>query len=305
MKSKLMQKHGLATIELARELIYKEEGERIETVAAYAEKFGFARGTVQSAFALLKENKVIDIQSKGHLGSYITFINYKKLWEYTDFGSCMGVMPLPYSKLYEGLATGLYHVAGDSIIPFHLAYMRGASLRVQGIINERYDFAVMSKFSAIEFIKQGYEIESILDFGCRSYVNKHGLILAPHCEGLADGMKIALDKTSLDIYALTKRVCQGYDVEYVELPYNQIIENIKTGTIDAAVWSIDEILNKNVDLNYIDIDSFVNESEDTKAVIVIKKGNENIKSFLKKVIDVDKVVGIQEQVITGQLIPKY
>lgn len=305
MKSNLMQKHGLATIQLARELIYKEEGERLETVAAYAEKFGFARGTVQAAFALLKENKAIDLQPRGHLGTYLIFINYRKLWEFTDLGNCMGVMPLPYSKLYEGLATGIYHVAGESVVPLHLAYMRGASLRVQGIINERYDFAVMSGFSANEFINQGFEIERIIDFGRRSYVNKHGLILAKHYDRLSDGMKIAIDKTSLDIYALTKKVCDGYKVEYIELPYNQIIESIMVGAIDGAVWSIDEILNKNVDLNYIDIDNFIDEDEDTKAVIVIKEGNESMKSFLQKIISIEKVIDIQKQVVSGELIPKY
>lgn len=305
MKTNLMQKHGLATIELAKELSMKEEGERLETVAAYAEKFGFARGTVQAAFALLKENKAIDVHSRGHLGSFLTSINYRKLWEYTDFGNCMGVMPLPYSKLYEGLATGLYHVAGESVVPFHLAYMRGARLRVQGVVDDRYDFAVMSRFSAKEFQAEGYEIESIVDFGNKTYVNKHGLILAKGFDILADGMKIAIDQSSLDIYNLTKKVCAGYHVDYIELPYNQIIESIMTGVIDGAVWSIDEILNKNVDLNYIDLESFIDENEDTRAIIVIKSGNEGMKNFLQKVVAVDKVVDIQSKVVSGDVIPKY
>ncbi|PKM49293.1 MAG: hypothetical protein CVV02_16760 [Firmicutes bacterium HGW-Firmicutes-7] len=305
MKSSLMQKHGVVAVNLARELISKEEGDRLETVAVYAEKFGSARGTVQSALSLLKENNAIKVQSKGHLGSYLTYIDYKKLWEYTDFGNCLGVMPLPYSKLYEGLATGLYQIAEESVIPFNLAYMRGSKMRVFGVLDERYDFAIMSKYSAKECIAEGMNIECIADFGGHSYVNKHALILSSGRKGLEDGMKIAIDKTSMDISSLTKKVCAEYKVEYVEMPYNQIIKNILSGNIEGAVWSIDEILDKNIDLMYLDINSYIEEEDDTAAVIVVKSDNEGMKNFIKKVIDVKSVLKIQQEVVQGVKIPRY
>ncbi len=305
LKSNLMQKHGIVAINLAREFINMESGDRLETVAAYAEKYNAARGTVQSSIKLLKDSKAIDIQSRGHLGTYINFIDYEKLWEFTDFGNCLGVMPLPYSKLYEGLATGLYKVAEESVLPINIAYMRGSRMRVDGILKGRYDFAVMSKFSAKAYVDEGMEIECIISFGKCSYVNKHAIVLADKNKNkVEEGMKVAIDKASYDIYAITKKILKDINVTYIEMPYNQILSKILSGEVDAAVWSIDEILEKNIDLKYVDLGE-VFKGEDSEAVIVVNSKEEGMKNFLKQFINIKKVKELQKQVVLGEIVPSY
>jgi len=305
LKSNLMQKNGIVAMSLAREFLGMSVGDRLETVAAYSEKFQMARGTVQAALELIKTSGAIDVRPRGHLGTFISFIDYKKLWEFTDYGTCLGVMPLPYSKRYEGLATALYQLAEESVIPFSLAYMRGSQSRIDGLLKGRYDFAVMSKYSATAYMKSGMDIEIVTAFGRDTYVGKHALIFANRNKSkLEDGMRIAIDKSSFDIKSLTEAACKGVEVTYVEVPYSQILNKLLSGEVDASVWSTDEIIEKGVNLNYYDLKS-VSEDNDTEAVIVVKEGNEGIKNLLAKAIEIERVVAIQGEVLSGDLIPRY
>lgn len=305
-KMQLMQKNGVVAIKLARELMTMVVGDRIATVASYADKYGTARGTVQSALKLLEEHKAIALEPRGHLGTFISYIDYKMLWRFTDLGTIMGVMPLPYSKLYEGLATGLYKSMNDKEIPFSLAYMRGAETRLDALKAERYDFAVVSKLAATYSIKDGAELDIALEFGRYSYVNEHALIFADkHKIKIEDGMRVGLDSTSIDHYLLTIRQCEGKKVKLVELAYNQIITKLNNGEIDAAIWNIDEIVERKLEINYHPIAANDFNKEDTEAVIVVNKNNYGVKNLLAQFINEEEVAGYQKQVVTGTMIPNY
>lgn len=305
-KSQLMQKYGLVTIKLAREFITMSVGERINTIAEYSSKYETARGTVQAALKLLEENKAIQVEPRGHLGTFITSINYEVLWEFTDFSTIMGVMPLPYSKLYEGLATGLYKEADNGNFPFSLAYMRGAENRINALSKGRYDFAVVSKLAAQHSISNGSGIDIALQFGKYSYVNEHVMVFSDISKrNIEDGMKIGVDKSSIDHYLLTLAQCKEKNVKIIDLPYNQVVQKLISGEIDAAVWNIDEILERKLNIRYyaLEVNNF--SGEDTEAVLIINKNNYGIKNLLEQFINCDKVVGYQKRVITGQLIPNY
>ena len=83
-KSQLLNKNALIINNLAKEFLTKEEGDRINTVAEYAEKYSLARGTVQSALKFLCEQEAVAIDRRGHLGSFLTKIDYMKLLKVTD-----------------------------------------------------------------------------------------------------------------------------------------------------------------------------------------------------------------------------
>lgn len=305
-KSQLMQKYGLVTIKLARELITMAVGERIHTIAEYSAKYETARGTVQAALKLLEDNKAVQIEPRGHLGTFITSINYEMLWEFTDFSTIMGVMPLPYSKLYEGLATGLYKEADNKNFPFSLAYMRGAENRINALSKGRYDFAIVSKLAAQHSIKNGSSIDIALQFGKYSYVNEHVMVFSDTGKrSMEDGMKVGVDKSSIDHYLLTLAQCAGKQVEVIDMPYNQVVQKLITGEIDAAVWNIDEIVERKLNIRYypLDVNDFL--GEDTEAVLVINKSNYGIKNLLEQFINCRKVVEYQKKVVTGELIPNY
>lgn len=305
-KTQLMQKNGLVAIKLAREFITMKVGDRIGTIADYSEKFSTARGTVQSAIKFIEQYNAIKLEPRGHLGTFITYMDYKMLWEFTDFGTIMGVMPLPYSKLYEGLATGLYKAMVANNIPFGLAYMRGAKARLDALKSGRYDFAVISKLAAVHCIKNGMDIDIAVEFGKYTYVNEHAMIFADAGKrDIEEGMKVGIDRSSIDHSLMTLNQCRGMDIKLVDLAYNQIISKLKTGEIDAAIWNIDEIIERKLDIRYYPLTYNDFHEDDTEAVIAVNAGNFGIKNLLGHFLNSKQVVETQRQVVKGAIIPSY
>lgn len=305
----LLTKNGIAVLRLAREFISYRPGDRIETVGDYAEKLNMGRGTIQSALKYLEESGAVRLEPRGHLGTFIESIDYKKLWEIADLKSITGVMPLPYSKRYEGLATSLYKAFEKANIPFNMAYMRGGYKREEALEQGKYDFAVMSKLAADLIISTGKDLEIVIDFGKYSYVAGHKVLFASRDKNkIENGMKVALDSSSVDHFILTCYECEGIDVEYVELKYNQILKSLMDGKIDAAIWNIDEIIDRGIDIPFYDLKNpkvaKLNE-DDTRAVIVVKRSNWGIGGILRHIIDMEYVSEIQKKVIEGEILPSY
>lgn len=305
-KNQLMQKNGLVAMRLAREFITLEIGDRIKTIAEYTEKYKTARGTVQSAIKLLERYYAISLDHKGHLGTFIRHLDYKVLWEFTDIGTIMGVMPLPYSKLYEGLATGLYKTASKSNIPFSLAYMRGAQARIDALSSRRYDFVITSKLAALYSIKNKIEIDIAVEFGEFTYVNEHAMIFADASRrSIEDGMKVGIDRSSIDHSLLTLDQCEGKRIELIDLAYNQIIMKLNTGEIDAAIWNIDEIIERKLNIKYYPLSDDKFGGQDTEAVMVVNNDNFEIKNLLEHFINKATVKECQKGVVQGTIIPNY
>lgn len=302
----LLQKNGLVAIKLSRELMTMHAGDRISTIDEYSRKYGTARGTVQSALKLLNKCQAIQLEPRGHLGTFISVLNYDVIWEFTRLGTIMGVMPLPYSKLYEGLATGLYNVLENKSIPFSLAYMRGARTRLKALKSGRYDFAVVSKLAAFSAIKEGMDIDIAVEFGTYTYVNEHAVIFAnPDKKEIEDGMKVGVDKTSIDHYLLTVSQCNGKKIHMVDLAYNQIITKLQSHQIDVAVWNIDEIIERKLNIQHYALTSDEFQNFDTEAVIVVNQQNYGIRNLLGSFVGKAEVINYQQQVVKGDLIPNY
>lgn len=302
----ILQKNGLVAIKLARELMTMKTGDRISTIEEYSQKYSAARGTVQAALKLLGQYKAITLEPRGHLGTFITSINYEILWEFTGLGTIMGVMPLPYSKLYEGLATGLYQVLSNKQIPFSLAYMRGAENRLNALKTGRYDLAIVSRLAAAAAIERGQEIEIAIEFGPFTYVNQHVIIFSDTSKReIEDGMVVGVDRSSIDHHLLTLSQCAGRQVNLVDLAYNQIISKLQAREIDAAVWNIDEILERKMDIPYYPLRSDEFADYDTEAVVVVNRQNYGLRNLLGAFVDRQEVVTFQQQVVRGERIPNY
>ena len=294
---------------LAREFSILKEGQRIETVADYAEKLGLGRGTIQTALRYLEKIEAIRFEVRGHLGTFIAKMDYKKLWEISGLGSITGVMPLPYSRRYEGLATGFYKAFEKAKIQFNMAYMRGGYKREEALLQGKYDFAIMSKLAANVMIESCTDIEIVLDIGKYSFVKGQRILFANAQDTeIRDGMNVAIDSSSIDISILTHKECEGKDVKYVELTYNQILKSLQDKKIDAAIWSIDEVEDRNLTISFGELKSTkVKEldEDDTKAALLVKKSNWGIDSIFRHMIDKEYIIEIQNKVIEGKLLPSY
>lgn len=305
----LLTKNGIAVTLLSREFLSIKKSERILTIGEYSKKYNLGRGTIQSAIKYLEDNDAIKLDPRGHLGTFVEEINYKKLWDFAGLSIISGVMPLPYSKRYEGLATGIYKAFDKENIPFNMAYMRGSERRIDALENGKYDFAILSMLAAKLNIESGKNIDIVEDFGLNTYVNSHKIIFSDdRKKEIENGMRVGLDPTSIDHFILTCYECQNKDVEFVELSYNQIISNIINKKIDAAVWNYDEILDRGLQINNIPLRSKKSieiNADNTKAVIVVAKDNWGINKIIERFINKNEVINIQNDVLSNKILPEY
>lgn len=204
-----------------------QPGSRVPTVSEYTEESRFSRGTIQNALQFLKDKQAIVLESKGHLGSYILEINYQILWACTELGTLTGAMPLPYSKLYEGLATGIY-AAAERYGGQHEYCLCQRGKHALIYCCEDFDYVITSEFAAQAAKKEGLPIKKCLTFGRGTYLSEHVILFAEAGKtAIESGMKVGVDQTSIDMQYLTQQLCAQQQVEFVHMPYNQIVNQIK------------------------------------------------------------------------------
>ncbi|MED3655184.1 GntR family transcriptional regulator YhfZ [Heyndrickxia sporothermodurans] len=308
MWEKLYSKNGLAAKHIAQELIQLDVGEKIPRVSDYSEKLHIGRGTVQSALSLLEEMKAIQLEARGHLGTYLIKKDNNFLSEIAGISPLIGSMPLPYSRKYEGLATGIiesFELTGKKI---YLTYMRGGLNRVETVRTMRSDFAIVSKMTAEKVLSEYPNLKIIKKLGVNSYVSAHKVFLADSKEEqVRDGMKIGIDMDSLDQKNLSFAEFEGMNVEYIDVNYMQLFDMLSSKQIDAAVWNMDE---RRMSRTFKTIDfhsSAAREiSEETSEAVIIIDGDRE-KEILEKwnSVEIDKILEIQESVESGKIIPSY
>lgn len=300
------QKMGLAVIFLAKKFMTLKQGERMNTISELTELSDFARGTIQNALQFLKDKQAISIESRGHLGSYISKINYQILWDCTELGALTGAMPLPYSKLYEGLATGIYAAAARYGVAMNIAYVSGARTRIDMLMRGLYHYVITSELAANAAKKEGLPIKKCLTFGQGTYLSEHVILFADDTKNeIESGMKIGVDRTSIDMQYLTTQVCLGKQVELIDIPYNQIVSQIRQKKIDAGIWNYDEIKEKDIAIHFVQLADCKAIVESSKAVVLVHDDHSGLFNLLQAVLHKRTILDCQSHVITDKIMPTY
>ena len=302
----LMKKSGQALSFLAGKLLGIPNGEKIPTFSQLSDSLDYSRGTLQNAMGNLETIGAITLLKRGALGTFIKDKNIALLLGCTGISYISGTMPLPYTKIYEGLATGLFDTfSSNAHLSIDIAYMRGSGRRISGVEKGQYDFTVTSRLAAKAAIESGIPVVITKDFGPGSYLSGQSVIFRENgITSVSEGMKVGVDKSSLDHVRLTESLIKDINVTYVDINYNQILAFIEKAEIDAAVWNIDNILESRSNVNYIPIETGFNNDE-TTAVIVTAKDNGIMKTVLDEFLNVEKVLFEQKQVIAGIRYPNY
>lgn len=307
LSERLYTKNGLAARSIARRLLSMAVGEQIPRVSDFASELSLGRGTVQGALRLLEEVGAIQLESRGHLGTYLVNRDVSLLWKVAGITQLMGVMPLPYSRKYEGLATGLVEAFSEIAVPFNLAFMRGSEHRLDALKNGRYDFAVTSRMVGELARKQmeGFHIAKRL--GPSSFVSGHEIFFADRDEvAIRDGMRVGIDYSSPDQYMLTSYECRLLRVEFVEMNYMQLLDMLKEGVIDAAVWNKDELRYA----EYLGRAPFQTEHARhlsravSEAVLIVDGERPEVEQRIAD-LSIDTIHGVQRAVEQGQKFPCY
>lgn len=301
----MMQRLGLEIQQLTIMFFSMEKGQKVPTISDLCKKHNLARGTVQSALSFIEQNGAISLSRHGHVGTFVEDIDYKKLISLMTKKNIVGVMPLPYSKRYEGLATGLYTSLNECGINASLAFMRGARNRIDGLISNHYDFVVMSEYSAEKVISENASLQIACSLGKYTYVGNHVLIFHGDDTNI-DGMKkVGIDDTSNDQISLTQNFFKGKKIKYVPMIYSQMLSAVQLGKIDAAVWNLDDVGIDASGLKYIDLNLQDTEYKDTIASLVCRADDDFTKTIIEKMLDKTAITKRQELVMNGTLLPTY
>lgn len=302
----LHSKSYTITQKLARYFLIVELGERIQTYAELTQKLKISRGTIQKSIQILKDSKAIILKMRGTLGTYLINKDTNTLLQFAGIHFIVGAMPLPYSKLYEGLSAGILKSIREHIdIPVNMAYMRGAKRRIEMVLKGRYDFAVVSKYAADQYLKENPEtIDVILNFGPQTFLNGHAFIFHNKDKTeIEDGMKVGIDYDSIDQAILTEKMTRDKNVTLVPLNYSHFIANLENKTIDVLLWNADEVENEDLTYNIVKL---TNEGqENTEAVLIVDKYKQDLMKLFQISIDVYTVCDTQQQVLRGLITPSY
>jgi YhfZ C-terminal domain/Helix-turn-helix domain len=301
----LYTKKGLVTQKVTEDLLFVEVDERIPKIDDLSKKFNVGRGTIQSVLKSLEESGCIELEARGHLGTFLRKKNIKQLLQLSGIKNFIGVMPLPYSKKYEGMATALHEEFELLDLTLHIAFMRGAEVRIENVLEGRYDFTLVSKFAAKEAITKNKELLIVKEFGPRSYVSGHTLVFSDDSKSIKNGIKIGLDRYSTDQQTLTLMEVGDMKVEFVQLNYMHLKENFLAKSIDTMVWNIDEIEKSVYHIKPLSNKKAIQiDHQMSEAVCVVNKQNRKIK-YLFNLLSTDQILSVQEQVVNGVRIPKY
>lgn len=298
----LLKKNGQAIINIAKVFLDINIGSRLDSIPKYSKKFGLSVGTIQKAFKFLEEEKMVVLEKKGHLGTIVKSIKYEKLLNYAGINNIVCVMPLPYSKRYEGLATGLKQSFFEKKISFYFAHMGGAEIRMNFLEKGVYNYAIVSKLAAEYAIKSGKKLQIAFEFGENSYVDRH--VLFKNENSLMK--KIGINPNSQDQILLTADYFKDQDdIELIEIDYHKIPELLKRGIIDATVWNLDEIKEHNMKIVYEELKNNTLVSLANEAVLLTQANDSALNNIAKKVIDKNYILKVQKNILEDKIYPSY
>ncbi|CAM3957648.1 hypothetical protein ABW11_14550 [Pluralibacter gergoviae] len=301
MKRTFIKKEGVLLNALARYLLGERQGNRLMTIEALAVACGTSVGLTQAGLKSLEASGAVCIERRGRNGSYLLAVDHTALLANIDISNVVCAMPLPYTRMYEGLASGLKALFEG--VPFYYAHMRGADSRVECLLGGVYDMAVVSRLAASSYLAEGH-LSAVLEFGPHTYVGEHRLICR---SGRANAIRrVGIDGRSADQKMLTRACFERRNVEYVALSYHESLARVARGDIDAVVWNVvDEQVLNGLGLEARPLPQDPRLLAATEAVVLIRADDYPIKTLFNALVDKERLLDHQRRVIRGELEPHY
>ncbi|MFF2650756.1 GntR family transcriptional regulator YhfZ [Streptomyces sp. NPDC058045] len=308
-EERLLTRNGLAARQLAVLLLHHEPDTRLPRVRDFAEELGCGNGTVQAALQLLEESGAITTAARGHLGTFLVHSDRAILWRLSGLGTLLAAMPLPYSRRYEGLATGLREAFDAAGAPFAVTFMRGAGARTAALLEGKVDLVVLSRFAADRLMEE-QPLELVADLGPDTYVGAHGMLVRHGVDPDSPGLRVAVDHASEDLRMLVERAFAGRtDVEWREASYMQLPDLFARGEVDATVWNLDEVRDRlGPGIDVLPLAEEITEglaSRNSRAALIGRTDGAKALAAVRDSLDLSLVARLQNEVLRGERVPSY
>ncbi|PLR39571.1 hypothetical protein CYR55_06740 [Chimaeribacter californicus] len=301
MSRSFIKKEGVAQASLARYLLGEKAGNRLKTIDELATECRFSVGLMQAALKTLEKAGAIAVERRGRNGSYLVAMDNKALLVFADIGNVVCAMPLPYTRLYEGLASGLK--AQFEGIPFYYAHMRGSDVRVECLLNGVYDLAVVSRLAAGSYLNKG-NVCMALTLGPHTYVDGHKVIC--RAGEMQQIRRVGLDPRSADQRIMTEIVFSGRPVELREISYHESLNSIARREIDAVIWNVSNEADLHAQgLVATPLAGDPRIEQATEAVVLTRADDIPLQQLLRTVVDKHALLAHQQRVVSGEQEPSY
>ena len=313
------RKEWLVEFGIAKTMISAEVGSRIHTISEYVEMFSCSRGVVQNALAALEGEKVIRLDRQGKRGTFLTGKEEKYLYAFSGLKHLTGSMPPPINRHFAGIATGICSCMNQCPIPFTFAFVQGSENRIEALLAGAYDFVVTTQYAAQVYAEKYPDVEIAFALDSCQYSLPYKLYInGPGFTEIQDGMTVAIDPTSFDQAAMTRKLCEGKDVQLREMPLLSAAYSFYTGGIDCLVFRDgienggDNLLNLVLsnenkltlpEISEISLDQ--NNSGMQLPVVVVHRKNIGMGGILHKYISGDQVGEIQQRILDGIMVPQF
>ncbi|WP_413111591.1 GntR family transcriptional regulator YhfZ [Thaumasiovibrio sp. DFM-14] len=298
MSMKYISKEGAAIMNVAQYLMTTSEGDRLRTIDSLSDEYSVSVGFIQKALSTIEQRGAVSLSKQGRNGTYIARLDYRQLAQCAGISNVVCAMPLPYTRHYEGLASGLKAQLGD--LPLYFAHMRGASVRAECLLNQTYDMAIMSKLAAKE-LADG--LITAIELGPNSYSHQHRLI---YRRGSYEQIRrVGVDPDSPDQRILTEQAFAGSVIEIVEIHYGESLSHLIKGDIDAVVWLPEAIDIERYGLATQSLEHIPSCRSASEAVILVNGRSAHIITLLRRLLQNDGLLLHQQGVVNGEITPSY
>lgn len=300
----LISKQGQAVAALARDLLNSVPGERIGRMQEYATRLDSSVGTIQAALEFLQTAGAASLDARGRLGTFARVLDYVKLWTFGPNRPIIGALPLPYSRRFAGLATGIREQFAQQPIALDLRFLRGAAQRIQTLNEGLCDWVLVSRFAAATM---AVSAETFVHLGPGTYMPDHILLLRTTEPVLRDGMRVGIDRQSLDHTYAVETACRGVQVEFIPIDYSQGAALVGSGEIDATVWSHEDLPLEPERFAIVPFDGHGDPAirQLAEATILVRHGDRAIRAVLGVVINAAALIQTQQAVVAMQRRPAY
>src|SRR5690554_2442468 len=223
---------------IAQDLLEAQLDQQLPTIREYAGLHRSSIGTVQAIFAEFERDGAIKIERQGWMGTYLRGRSLQQLWSAAQGGDPLVIaLPLPSTRICEGLATAIKTLFGENGIETFLIFLRGSRRRLESLRRQRCHAAVISMFAASTMC--GPTEKCVLELPERTYAHEHRVFFRSdvYTEG---PLRVAIDRDSADLQRLTEIEFADADVEFISSTFLQYVQMLEQGIVDAVVWDTDE-----------------------------------------------------------------
>jgi hypothetical protein len=298
-------------VALARDLLTREPGERIPTVAEYQDRLGIGSGTVQARLRTLSAVGAVRTRAHGHRGTVLVWRNLSELWSLARNGPVTGIMPLPEALEPVSLAAVLRRGFQRLKIPLELLYLHGATRRIELVRQGEAQFTVTSRPAALALADvTGSWL--CRDLGAESYHREHSMVVLLGRRVAAGGQirRVGIDPSSHDHSLLTRLefpASAGFVHE--PFPHARLPAAVAEEQIDAAVWLQATLA---IPLSSVGISTRPLQAPEAiaanealgRAVLIAPPDDVGVASVLSE-IDLAGVGDMQDEILRSDVLPLY